>query len=187
MQTMTVLAENLKIIRKNLKCTQMAISDVLGIGFRTYVRYEAGERDAPVAVLVKMAKLGNITLDRLLTAKVTSEDLNQPDSDSMPIKADNLEVVGGSLKEGRLMFKGIKDDFYVSTSANEKKLLNHFRRLAPSVRKKCISDLEENVQKNNSRRPLTGKKKVSKKVLKAKNAKKLKKVAKTIKKITLKG
>ena len=52
---MTVLAQNLKTIRKNLNCTQMTISDVLDIGFRTYVRYEAGERDAPVAVLVKLA------------------------------------------------------------------------------------------------------------------------------------
>ena len=47
---MTVLSENLKTIRKNLKCTQGALSEVLGIGFRTYVRYEAGERDAPVSI-----------------------------------------------------------------------------------------------------------------------------------------
>jgi len=30
----------------------MAISEVLDIGFRTYVRYEAGQRAVPVAVLV---------------------------------------------------------------------------------------------------------------------------------------
>ncbi len=41
----------------------MALSEALEIGFRTYVRYEAGERNAPV--MVKLAKLGNVSLDRL--------------------------------------------------------------------------------------------------------------------------
>ena len=66
---MTVLSENLKIIRKKLDCTQNALSEVLEIGFRTYVRYEAGERDAPVSVLVKLARLASVSLDRLLTTK----------------------------------------------------------------------------------------------------------------------
>ena len=67
---MTILSENLKTIRKKLKCTQGALSEVLGIGFRTYVRYEAGERDAPISVLIKLARLGNISLDQFLTTKI---------------------------------------------------------------------------------------------------------------------
>ena len=59
---MTILSENLRTIRKKLNCTQMALSEVLEIGFRTYVRYEAGERDAPVSVMVKLAKLGKVSL-----------------------------------------------------------------------------------------------------------------------------
>ena len=81
---MTVLSENLKTIRKNLKCTQGALSEVLGIGFRTYVRYEAGERDAPVSLLVKMARLGELSLDRLLTTKVLLEELQTPDQKILP-------------------------------------------------------------------------------------------------------
>ena len=90
---MTVLAENLKTIRKDLHCTQMAISEVLGIGFRTYVRYEAGERDAPVSVLIKMAKLGNIPLDRFLTHKITPMDLGQGTAPAA--KSGKVEVVSG--------------------------------------------------------------------------------------------
>ena len=71
----------MKTIRKGLSCTQMAIAKVLDIGFRTYVRYEAGERDAPVAVLVKFARLGSISLDRLLTTKLEPSDLEMPDLD----------------------------------------------------------------------------------------------------------
>ena len=40
---------------------------LIDVGFRTYVRYEVGERDASMNVLIKMAKLGNIPLDQLLS------------------------------------------------------------------------------------------------------------------------
>ena len=81
---MTVLSENLKIIRKKLNYTQLGLSEVLEIGFRTYVRYEAGERDAPVSILVKMARLGELSLDRLLTTKVLLEELQTPDQKILP-------------------------------------------------------------------------------------------------------
>ena len=106
---MTVLAQNLRAIRKNLNCTQMAISDVLDIGFRTYVRYEAGERDAPVAVLVKLARLGNISLDRLLITPMTQEDLKTPDVEKTPATPRPMEVIGGGLEEGRVIFKGLRE------------------------------------------------------------------------------
>ncbi|NIQ02185.1 MAG: helix-turn-helix domain-containing protein, partial [Nitrospinaceae bacterium] len=119
---MTILSGNMKVIRKALNCTQMAIAKVLDIGFRTYVRYEAGERDAPAAVLVKFARLGNISLDRLLTTRLEPADLELPDTDPPAGKLDQVDAIGGSLKEGRLVFKGVRGDFYVATSAEEKKL-----------------------------------------------------------------
>ena len=103
---MTVLSENLRTIRKNLKCTQMALSEVLGIGFRTYVRYDAGERDATVSLLVKLARLGELSLDRLLTTKVLLEELQTPDQKILPNSKVSPEVISGNLEEGRLMFKG---------------------------------------------------------------------------------
>ena len=38
---MSILAQNMKIIQRDLKCTQSAMSEILKVGFRTYVRYEA--------------------------------------------------------------------------------------------------------------------------------------------------
>ena len=184
---MTILAQNLKTIRKNLGCTQMALSEVLDIGFRTYVRYEAGERDAPIALMVKLAKLGNISLDRLLTTEIDEEDLETPDVESVPKSAKNLEVIGGSLGEGRLMFKGLKKDFLISTGSEEKKLLNQFRKMDRSKRERYLIDMEWKLS-NAKSTPKTGnKRKVAKKTIKAKNAAQLKRVAKSIKKITLKG
>ena len=182
---MTVLAENLKTVRKNLHCTQMTKSEVLGIGFRTYVRYEAGERDAPVSVLIKIAKLGGIPLDRFLIHKITPEDLIE---DPVPTsKSGKIEVVSGSLTEGRISFKGISNDFYITTNANEKKLLTHFRKLSPATREKAIVDIEKKLKKMKTQNVAGGKTKVPRKTTKAQNTLQLKKMAKTIKKITLKG
>ncbi len=184
---MTTLSENMKTIRKGLTCTQMAIAKVLDIGFRTYVRYEAGERDAPVAVLVKFARLGNISLDRLLTTRLEPSDLEMPDVDPPAGKLGAMEVIGGSLKEGRLVFKGIRGDYYVASTPDEKKLLNHFRKMHQKSQDKCLVDMEWALKKNKGRASKAGRKKVSRKVEKSRNASRLKKMAKTIKKITLKG
>ena len=184
---MTILAQNLKTIRKNLGCTQMTLSEILDIGFRTYVRYEAGERDAPIALMIKLAKLGNISLDRLLTTQVDAEDLQIPDVDKTPKTQKKMEVIGGSLDEGRLMFKGLKNDFLISTNNGEKKLLTQFRKMDKGKRDKYLVDMEWMLNNTKSTNKTGKKKNVSKSVIKAKNAARLKKMTKAIKKITLKG
>jgi len=184
---MTILSQNLKTIRKNLGHTQMILADELGIGFRTYVRYEAGERDAPISIMIKLAKLGNMSLDRLLTTEVKKQDLAITDVASTPKTSQKLEAIGGSLDEGRLVFKGLKNDFLVSSNSEEKKLLARFRKMDKSKRDRCIKDMEWVLGNNKSANQNSNKKKVSKKVLKEKNAARLKKMTRTIKKITVKG
>ena len=139
---MTILSNNLKTIRKNHNFTQIALSEVLEIGFRTYVRYEAGERDAPVSVLVKFARLGSLSLDRLLTTKVLPEDLQTSGKEKLPTSKSPLEVIGGGLEEGRLMFKGQLNYNLISTNKKEQKLLTLFRKLNPSNREKFLFDAE---------------------------------------------
>jgi len=184
---MTILAQNLKTIRKNLGHTQMALSNVLDIGFRTYVRYEAGERDAPIALMVKLAKLGNISLDRLLTTELDTEDLKIPDVQKIPATAKNLQVIGGSLDDGRLMFKGLKSDFLISTDNSEKKLLTQFRKMDKPKQDKYLVDMEWMLNNGKATVQTGNKKKVAKNVVKANNTARLKKMTKAIKKITLKG
>lgn len=183
---MTILSENLKTLRKKLNCTQMALSEVLEIGFRTYVRYEAGERDAPVSVLVKLAKLGNISLDRLLTTKILPEDLDTPDQEKPQSTIKNPQVIGGGIEEGRLMFKGFLNDNLVTNTKDEQKLLTLFRKANSTSREKFLLDLEW-MFSNTRRAKLTGAKKIPRKLEKAQTAVKLKKLAKNIKKITVRG
>lgn len=184
---MTILAQNLKTIRKNLGYTQMALSKILKIGFRTYVRYEAGERDAPIALMIKLAGLGNISLDRLLTTQVDAEELKIPDVEKTPKTTQKLDVVGGSLDEGRLMFKGLKNDFLISNNSEEKKLLTQFRKMDRGKRGKYLTDMEWMLNNTKSTNKTGKKKKVAKNVVKVKNTARLKKMTKAIKKITLKG
>lgn len=185
---MTILAQNLKTIRKNLGYTQMVLSGILEIGFRTYVRYEAGERDAPIALMIKLAKLGDISLDRLLTTQLDAEDLKIADVEKTPKTTIELDVIGGSLDEGRLIFKGLKNDFLISTNSDEKKLLTQFRKIdSRTKRGKYLSDMEWMLNNDKSANKNGKKKKVAKNVIKAKNTARLKKMTKAIKKITLKG
>jgi transcriptional regulator with XRE-family HTH domain len=183
---MTILSKNLRTIRRKLNCTQMALSEVLEIGFRTYVRYEAGERDAPVSVMVKLAKLGKVSLDRLLTTEILLEDLNTPDQEKPPATIRNPEVIGGGIDEGRLMIKGSLNDNLVTNNKEEQKLLTLFRKASRPNREKYLLDLEWMF--NNTRRSrITTAKKVPRKVEKAQTAVKLQKLAKNIKKITVRG
>jgi len=184
---MTVLSENLKTIRKNIKCTQGALSEVLEIGFRTYVRYEAGERDAPVSLLVKMARLGELSLDRLLTTKVLLEELQTPDQKILPKSKVLPEVICGDYEEGRLMFKGQLDDHLISTKKEEQKLLMLFRKLNTSNQKKFLLDAEWTYTNTKNSLRYRKPKKIPRREEKAKTAIKLRKLTKSIKKMTVRG
>ena len=120
----------------------MTISEVLGVGFRTYVRYEAGERDAPVALLIKIARLGNISLDRLLTTLLTPDDFKIPDLEKAPITPQKLEVISGGIEEGRVMFKGLANDYLVTKDKLEKTLLLKYRGLNRLDKAKYMVDIE---------------------------------------------
>ena len=136
---------------------------------------------------MKLARLGNISLDRLLTTKVLPEDLKIPDQKHFPNSKVPLEVIGGGLEEGRLVFKGLLNDNLISTNKEEQKLLKFFREMSPANRKKFLLDAEwvfTNTRKSvRYRKP----KKISRKEEKAKTAIKLRNLAKSIKKITVRG
>lgn len=176
---MSTLADNMKVVRKALNCNQTAMAQVLGTGFRTYVRYEAGERDAPASLLVKLAHLGNISLDQLLTTRLTRADIRiekEPiDSESPPT------VLSGSLEEGRILLKGHLDDWLITTNPDESNLLRQFRTLSGSDKKKCLTRLEQALAVP----PSENKSSLSGKSAKKKHAARIRKIARSVKKTTL--
>lgn len=59
------LSERLLKLRQEKQLTQEDIANELGIGLRTYCRYEKNEREPSASVLVQMADFYNVSLDYL--------------------------------------------------------------------------------------------------------------------------
>ena len=103
------------------------MSSILKVGFRTYVRYEAGERDAPVSVLVKLANMGNLSLEHLLTREVEPYNIT-------PIQASfaeptPTEVKSANFRTGQICFRKPIRERLMTIDDSEKKLVAIFRKM----------------------------------------------------------
>lgn len=137
---MSVLAQNIRTIRKELKCTQSAMADILKVGFRTYVRYEAGERDAPVSTLVKLARLGNLSLEQLLTQKIRGEHICPIEGESLSV--DPPQVKSANFKTGHIVFRKPSRESLLTIDESEKKILSLFRRMSSDDQNHCLKTIE---------------------------------------------
>ena len=138
---MSTLAKNLKTIRKELGCTQSVMSKILKVGFRTFVRYEAGERDAPVSVLVKFAHLGNISLEQLLTTSIEPNDiapLEKISKESKPVQIESIDF-----EVGHVTFKDPVHQEMMTINDAEKRLLTVFRKMPTGLKKDCIASIKQ--------------------------------------------
>ena len=144
---MSILAKNLKTIRKELGCTQSVMSKILKVGFRTFVRYEAGERDAPVSVLIKIAYLGNISLEQLLTMGIEPNDiapLKKISNKPKPVQIESIDF-----KMGHVTFKDPIRQEMMATNDAEKRLLTLFRKMPTGLKKDCIDSINQTVETGN--------------------------------------
>ncbi len=135
---MSVLAKNLKTIRKELGCTQSVMSEILKVGFRTFVRYEAGERDAPVSVLVKIARLGNISLEQLLTTAIEPNDIAPLEKIN---RGETVQVQSIDFKVGQVTFKDPEHQELMTIDDAEKRILTLFRKMPPRLKKDCMDSI----------------------------------------------
>ena len=141
---MSVLANNVRLIRKELRCTQSAMAEILKIGFRTYVRYEAGERDAPVSVLVKLAHLGNISLEQLLTQVISSRDILPTPIISKTKTFSKTKLV--DFRKGEIVFKKPARQELMTIDSSEKRLLTLFRKMDVDLKKVCFKNIQERIK-----------------------------------------
>ncbi len=72
--------EKMKEIRKNLGLNQAAFSKKLGIGERTYARYESGERHIPSNILLEVAQMGNIDMNWLFGSDYEDKNVEKVES-----------------------------------------------------------------------------------------------------------
>ena len=167
---MSILAKNIKTIRKELGCTQSVMSEILKVGFRTFVRYEAGERDAPVSVLVKIAHLGNISLEQLLTTGIEPNDIAP--LEKINKRANPVEIESIDFKAGYVTFKDPEHQEMMTIDDFEKRILTLFRKMPPSLKKDCMDSISQIVEtgkvvsrlSERTEKGLTGKRKMAQKV-----------------------
>ena len=149
---MSILAKNVRLIRKELRCTQSAMAEILRIGFRTYVRYEAGERDAPVSVLVKLACLGNISLEQLLTQVISGHDISPVPKISKIKTFPKTKLV--DFRKGEIIFEKPARQELMTIDSSEKKLLALFRKMDVDLQKVCVKNIQETIKADSSTLPL---------------------------------
>ena len=203
---MSGLAKNIRLIRKELRCAQSVMAGILKIGFRTYVRYEAGERDAPASVLVKLARLGNISLERLLTSEIGSHDISPVPAISKESALPETKVV--NFRKGEIEFKKAARQELMAITLGERRILTLFRKMDGNLQKVCLRNIQETINGDSSThslmtlRPrtarkepeplpntakekgLSGRKKVDKKLLKEK-IDRLKIITRSVSKVTI--
>ena len=140
---MSILAKNIRLIRKELCCTQSEMAKIVKIGFRTYVRYEAGERDAPISVLIKLARLGNISLEQLLTQVISSHDIFPTPKPSEIQTYPETKLV--DFRKGKIVFKKPVSYELMTMDSSEKKLLTLFRKMDIDLQKLCVDNIQGRV------------------------------------------
>jgi len=136
---MSILAKNLKTIRKELGCTQSMMSAILKVGFRTFVRYEAGERDAPVSVLIKIARLANISLEKLLTTSIEPIDIAPLKKIGQGSNSGQIESL--DFQTGYVTFKNPSCREIITVDDVERRILTLFRKMSSGLKKDCIDSL----------------------------------------------
>ena len=109
------------------------------------------------------------------------------DQKILPNSKVPAEVICGNLVEGRLMFKGQLGDHLISTKKEEKKLLILFRKLNTRNQKKFLLDAEWTYTNTRNSLRYRKPKNISRREEKAKTAIKLRKLTKSIKKMTVRG
>ena len=145
---MSGLAKNIRLIRKELRCTQSVMAGILKVGFRTYVRYEAGERDAPVSVLVKLARLGNISLEQLLTSEIGSHDISPVPAISKGDAPPETKVV--NFRKGEIEFKKAARQELMTIDPLERRILTLFRKMDSDLQKVCLKNIQETIDGGSS-------------------------------------
>jgi transcriptional regulator with XRE-family HTH domain len=145
---MSGLAKNIRLIRKELRCTQSVMAEILKIGFRTYVRYEAGERDAPVSVLVKLARLGNISLEQLLTIEIGSHDISPVPAMSKGDAPPETKVV--NFRKGEVEFEKAARQELMTIDPSERKILTLFRKMDSDLQKVCLQNIQGTINSDSS-------------------------------------
>jgi len=118
---MSLLAENLRFLRNEIKASQQAVADHLMITRGRYSKYEDGASEPPIEILLRIARYYKVSMDLLVTVDLRKykleEILKLPDNRILlPIKTDSkgenkIEIIPYKASMGYLL--GYADPEYI--------------------------------------------------------------------------
>lgn len=123
-----MLNNKLKELRKNSSLTQEQISEVIGVDRSSYSYYENGKATPSLGVLIKIAKVFNVTLDYIVFGE-----------HSETVETVTLADSGNGYK---------KVDSFANLSDDEKNLLMYSRLIDADARKELVKYANDLVKSN---------------------------------------
>jgi len=120
---MSILSENMRYLRSQLKCSQLKVAEDLMITRGRYAKYEDGASEPPLELLMKISRYFHISIDLLLSVDLRRIPLNQimelPDNRILlPITVDagkenKIEIIPHKASMGYL--NGYSDPIYIES------------------------------------------------------------------------
>ncbi len=74
---MSILSENMRYLRNQLKCSQQKVADDLMITRGRYAKYEDDASEPPLELLMKISRYFQISIDLLLSVDLRRIPLKQ--------------------------------------------------------------------------------------------------------------
>ncbi|WP_418123820.1 XRE family transcriptional regulator [Chryseobacterium sp. PTM-20240506] len=123
---MSILAENIRYLRYQLKLSQQAVADELLITRGRYAKYEDGASQPPIELLIKMSRYYRVSIDLMVTIDLKKYPLNDiinlPDNRIvLPVVVDqsgnnSIEIIPQKASMGYL--SGYTDPGYIESLQN---------------------------------------------------------------------
>jgi len=74
---MSILSENMRYLRGQLKCSQLKVAEDLMITRGRYAKYEDGASEPPLELLMKISRYFHVSIDLLLSVDLRRIPLKQ--------------------------------------------------------------------------------------------------------------
>lgn len=123
---MSILSENMRYLRGQLKCSQLKVAEDLMITRGRYAKYEDGASEPPLELLMKISRYFHVSIDLLLSVDLRRISLKQimelPDNRILlPIAVDGngdnkIEIIPHKASMGYL--NGYSDAEYIESLQN---------------------------------------------------------------------
>lgn len=121
-----MLADNLRLLRKNFKLTQQEVADILGVDRSTYTFYESGKSTPSKENIVKLCDIFNVTVGYLFGVEKNCPELKVAD------KSDRVNE----------NFEGISE-----ISRNERFILMAYRSLDNEKKEEFVEAVKATLRK----------------------------------------